>query len=468
MDNSDVGAGKSFQVLSGTWGLGSSLSDKYGADYRYCGSTSSSTPTARARWSCTILGEGLYEVYAWWPAYSTRPSNTPYVVKDGAVELGTVRVDQRVNGGRWNLLGAWWFSAGGHAVEIHNGGTGSGKTVAADAVRFVLAGATTTTVSTTTTTTLPVGEAIVDNTESGVQRRFEVVLGTWGTGTSLSDKYGVDYRYAGSTASEAPSALVRWRCGDLGAGMYEVYAWWPAYSTRPGNVPYVIKNGQVELAVVRVDQRVNGGRWNLLGSWWFDAGGHVVEMHNGLTGTGKTLAADAVRFVPVGAVTTTSTVSSTTSSSTTTTTLPSVECVVDNTDSLPDRRFEVVSGAWTVSTWLSGYWGTNYLWAAASRDAESARGRWSASGLPAGRYDVYAWWVGDGARSKRVPYVIKDGSTELAVVRVDQTRNSGQWNLLGTYDFSAGGHVVEIHNGQTQAETTEKYITADAVRFVKR
>ena len=50
------------------------------------------------------------------------------------------------------------------------------------------------------------------------------------------------------------------------AGRYAVYAWWWADERRPGNVPYIIRH-LAGSSTVRVSQRVNGGQWNLLGTY---------------------------------------------------------------------------------------------------------------------------------------------------------------------------------------------------------
>jgi hypothetical protein len=81
------------------------------------------------------LTPGEYQVYAWWTEFSNRFTSVPYDVqyRDGT---DTVTVDQTINGGRWNLLGAWQFDT---AATITIRSLGAGIT-SADAVRLVRVG----------------------------------------------------------------------------------------------------------------------------------------------------------------------------------------------------------------------------------------------------------------------------------------------------------------------------------------
>lgn len=79
----------------------------------------------------------------------------------------------------------------------------------------------------------------------------------------------------------------------------------------------------------------------------------------------------------------------------------------------------------------------------------------------AGDYEVYAWWTYHPVRAASVPYRIKhDGGTFLAYVNQRDPDLGGQWNMLGTYTFSAGV-VPEI-----SLFGKDGNMSADAVRFV--
>jgi hypothetical protein len=102
VDNSD---GASRYVESGTW-YNSAVAGFYGGGSRY-----TLTPAATASWLPDIPSLGIYQVYAWWPAYSTRSTNVSYEIHH-SYGVDAVSVNQRTNGGQWNLLGVYQFDAG--------------------------------------------------------------------------------------------------------------------------------------------------------------------------------------------------------------------------------------------------------------------------------------------------------------------------------------------------------------------
>ncbi len=75
---------------------------------------------------------GAMDVYAWWTVKSTRSNSVPIEIYDGSKLLGTVVVNQLVNGGQWNHLGTYTFS-GQATIKII---AGSGASTCADAVRL--------------------------------------------------------------------------------------------------------------------------------------------------------------------------------------------------------------------------------------------------------------------------------------------------------------------------------------------
>ncbi|MHB8766752.1 MAG: golvesin C-terminal-like domain-containing protein [Deferrisomatales bacterium] len=85
--------------------------------------------------------------------------------------------------------------------------------------------------------------------------------------------------------------------------------------------------------------------------------------------------------------------------------------------------------------------------------------RWTPT-LPGGNYEVYLWWTAYWSRSPIVPVTIRHADGTATVI-VDETKNGGQWNHLGTWRFSAGSSGwVELSGRGGQA-------SADAVRFVR-
>ncbi|MFN7141148.1 MAG: family 10 glycosylhydrolase, partial [Limisphaerales bacterium] len=143
-----------------------------------------------------------------------------------------------------------------------------------------------------TFTTQPAGgsvEIIIDNPSA-------TVVGTWSTGTSATDKYGSDYRFKSGVT---PGAYLQYTPNIPSSGAYEVYQWHSQGSNRTTNAPYVI-NHSGGSATVRVNQQVNGGKWNLLGTYNFAAGtAGYVRIQDDFPDTAQVVMADAVRFVKV-------------------------------------------------------------------------------------------------------------------------------------------------------------------------
>jgi hypothetical protein len=86
-----------------------------------------------ATWTPDITQAGSYNVYAWWSAYKKRASNAPYTVNHTGGS-DTIRISQRIDGGKWNLLGNFNFTVGtSGSVVLSDDGNGA---VVADAVKF--------------------------------------------------------------------------------------------------------------------------------------------------------------------------------------------------------------------------------------------------------------------------------------------------------------------------------------------
>jgi hypothetical protein len=252
----------------GTWSLSTTVAGYHGSGYRHDGNSGKGSKSAMFRPSLATAGG--YRVYLWYSANGNRAGNVPVdVIHAGGT--ATVTVDQRVNGGQWNLLGTYSFNVGtGGYVRIRNGGT-TGY-VAADAVKWVPAAET---------------DIVMDDLAA-------TYVGTWSLSTAVAGYHGNGYRHDGNTGKGSKSAMFRPSLST--AGGYRVYLWYSANGNRAGNVPVdVIHAGGT--ATLSVDQRVNGGQWNLLGTYSFNAGtGGYVRIRNG--GARGYVAADAVKWVP--------------------------------------------------------------------------------------------------------------------------------------------------------------------------
>ena len=116
----------------GRW-LGSSAGGGYlGTGYLYA---PAGTGLNQVAWFFTIPTPGTYTISARWPASARNVASAQYSVTH-AQGTTTASVNQKINGGNWNKLGAFVFDAGEYAVVLTDKpGSGTG-TVVADAVRI--------------------------------------------------------------------------------------------------------------------------------------------------------------------------------------------------------------------------------------------------------------------------------------------------------------------------------------------
>ena len=117
------------------------------------------------------------------------------------------------------------------------------------------------------------------------------------------------------------------------------------------------------------------------------------------------------------------------------------------------------TGTWTSATATSGYYGSDYRWAATSRAPPRRRSRSSSPRRRAGTID--AWWVSGGNRSTAASFIAYDSAgIEVGRVSKNQQASGGQWNTLGTFAFKAGWNRVVLSRWQAPGSV----VVADAVR----
>lgn len=113
----------------------------YGVSHHYHQEVGTGSNTAI--WSFSVPEPGNYNAYVWWYEGSYRPSDVPYIINHSLITTGTISVEvtttvkanQQINGGQWNLLGNFYFQDTGSISVIDN--VSSGKDIVADAVRVV-------------------------------------------------------------------------------------------------------------------------------------------------------------------------------------------------------------------------------------------------------------------------------------------------------------------------------------------
>jgi hypothetical protein len=83
-----------------------------------------------------------------------------------------------------------------------------------------------------------------------------------------------------------------------------------------------------------------------------------------------------------------------------------------------------------------------------------------------GSYSVYAWWPSATTRSTTVSYRVfeTDGGTMLADLKVNQQTNGGQWNHLGTWNFTKTGWGKVLMSRSLSGAGT---MAADGIRVVR-
>jgi uncharacterized lipoprotein YddW (UPF0748 family) len=130
----------------------------------------------------------------------------------------------------------------------------------------------------------PPADIIVDNPQAAF-------AGTWYTGTSATDKYGSDYRYAYAGSG---SATATFTATIPVAGTWTVSEWHGAGTNRATNARHTIDYAGGS-TTVQVNQTANGGKWNALGSYQFNANTPYSVVINDIF-LGTVVIADAIKW----------------------------------------------------------------------------------------------------------------------------------------------------------------------------
>jgi uncharacterized lipoprotein YddW (UPF0748 family) len=134
------------------------------------------------------------------------------------------------------------------------------------------------------------GELILDNTDA-------TFTGSWTPGAASTDKYGPDYRFAG-TSTNGVTASAYFTPDITVQGNYDVFVWHPQGGNRSTNTPVTVvyKNGVVG---TRINQEINGGQWFQVGTNlpFLRGTNGFVRISNATSDEGQVVMADAVRFI---------------------------------------------------------------------------------------------------------------------------------------------------------------------------
>lgn len=126
------------------------------------------------------------------------------------------------------------------------------------------------------------------------------------------------------------------------------------------------------------------------------------------------------------------------------------DIVVDNSD-----ENATATGRWYVSAGKGPYAGQAFF-------SLEPGATYSYTSQISGSFEVALWWSYFGNRCRNVPVKIYDGNTLLDTVYVNQRKNSSQWFILGSYNFSGEARVEVVANNNYRCSTC-----ADAVEFSK-
>jgi N-acetyl-anhydromuramyl-L-alanine amidase AmpD len=118
---------------SGSWTQSDNIPEYYGGGYYHAPTGPVSDPSI---FWFYLPAAATKTVDAWWTDLANRSATAPYIAYNASgAEVGRASANQQVNGGKWNTLGTWSFTAGWNKVVLSRWTT-EGSYVVADAVRI--------------------------------------------------------------------------------------------------------------------------------------------------------------------------------------------------------------------------------------------------------------------------------------------------------------------------------------------
>lgn len=117
------------------------------------------------------------------------------------------------------------------------------------------------------------------------------IVGNWLASTSIAGYNGANYLHDDNTGKGQKS--VRFDLNVPVTGVYKIYLRWTAHTNRASNVPITVLHDGGRADHV-IDQRSNGSRWVLLGSYTFTPAAGSITVSN--TGADGYVVADAVLY----------------------------------------------------------------------------------------------------------------------------------------------------------------------------
>jgi len=119
-----------------------------------------------------------------------------------------------------------------------------------------------------------------------------------------------------------------------------------------------------------------------------------------------------------------------------------------------------LTGSWTTGTSSGDKYGSNYYWT--STDTADVRlCAWTINLAEGGLYDVAFWWPEGSNRTPSAEVGVKQSTLQL--FSVNQQSGGGQWNSVGTFNFTSGTVRAGVRNGGPGGYV----VMCDAVRLTK-
>ena len=116
-------------------------------------------------------------------------------------------------------------------------------------------------------------------------------------------------------------------------------------------------------------------------------------------------------------------------------------------------------GDWGTGSGVPGYYGSDYDYT--SKGDGSRTATWQIDITSPGDYDVEARWAAHSNRATNAPYWLYNNGSFVAMTRVNQQTNGGQFNLLGSYSLKAGTLTIVLNN------SADGFVVADAIRVIQ-